>query len=239
MKRIHLISGPRNISTALMYAFGNRPDTEIVDEPLYACYLSRTNIDHPGKREIIASQDTLAENVLRNIFFGPLHKKILFIKTMVHHLFDLDTIFMNKLDNIFLIRHPAPLIHSYSQVIPSPCMRDIGLDIEKKLFDQVRAGHGRALVLDAHELLKNPRKVLDELCTSLDIPFSEFMLHWPKGPRAEDGVWARYWYRTVHDSTGFGSPKEYDISTFPEYLVPLLDEALPLYDYLYQFAIKA
>ena len=48
-------SGPRTVSTALMRAWENRPDTAVVDEPLYAFYLARTGIDHPGRDEIIAS----------------------------------------------------------------------------------------------------------------------------------------------------------------------------------------
>ena len=41
-----------------MRAFENRPDTVVVDEPLYAAYLARTGIDHPAREEVIASQPT-------------------------------------------------------------------------------------------------------------------------------------------------------------------------------------
>ena len=52
--RVAMWSGPRNISTAMMRAFENRPDTVVVDEPLYAAYLARTGIDHPMRDEVIA-----------------------------------------------------------------------------------------------------------------------------------------------------------------------------------------
>ena len=29
------------------------------------------------------------------------------------------------------------------------------------------------------------------------------MLRWKKGGREEDGIWAKYWYKNLHDSTGF------------------------------------
>ena len=56
--RVAMWSGPRNISTAMMRAFENRPDTVVVDEPLYAAYLARTGIDHPAREAVIASQPT-------------------------------------------------------------------------------------------------------------------------------------------------------------------------------------
>ena len=37
--RIAMWSGPRNLSTALMRSFGNRPDCAVIDEPFYACFL--------------------------------------------------------------------------------------------------------------------------------------------------------------------------------------------------------
>jgi hypothetical protein len=46
--RIALWPGPRNISTAMMRAWGNRADPVVIDEPLYAYYLKMTGIEHPG-----------------------------------------------------------------------------------------------------------------------------------------------------------------------------------------------
>ena len=41
--RIALWSGPRNVSTALMYSFRQRPDTTVIDEPLYSLQSSLYN----------------------------------------------------------------------------------------------------------------------------------------------------------------------------------------------------
>ena len=38
--KVAMWSGPRNLSTAMMYAFGNRADCAVVDEPLYAAKIS-------------------------------------------------------------------------------------------------------------------------------------------------------------------------------------------------------
>ena len=59
-KHICLWSGPRNISTALMYAFAQREDTRVVDEPLYAHYLSsypEAQKYHPGTDDILNSME--------------------------------------------------------------------------------------------------------------------------------------------------------------------------------------
>ena len=69
--RIAMWSGPRNLSTAMMRAWGNRPDTVVVDEPLYASYLAATGLDHPGRDEVIASQPTDWRTVVRSLTDGP------------------------------------------------------------------------------------------------------------------------------------------------------------------------
>ena len=56
--RVAVWSGPRNLSTAMMRAWENRDDCVVVDEPLYAAYLARTGIDHPGRAEVLGSQPT-------------------------------------------------------------------------------------------------------------------------------------------------------------------------------------
>ena len=56
--RLAMWSGPRNISTALMRAWENRPDCSVTDEPLYAAYLAATGLDHPLRDEVIAAGDT-------------------------------------------------------------------------------------------------------------------------------------------------------------------------------------
>lgn len=56
--RIAMWSGPRNISTTLMRSWESRGDTFVTDEPFYAYYLLSTGRDHPGKEEVIASQET-------------------------------------------------------------------------------------------------------------------------------------------------------------------------------------
>ena len=62
-KRICLWSGPRNVSTALMYAFAQRSDTHVIDEPLYAHYLHNTDraTAHPGIAAVMASMSTDGE----------------------------------------------------------------------------------------------------------------------------------------------------------------------------------
>jgi len=239
MKRIHLISGPRNISTALMYSFGNRRDTAIVDEPLYASYLNRhEDIIHPGREEILDSQSQNAQEVIDKVFGGLYEQPILFIKNMAHHLDDLDWSFILEMDNVFLIRDPKQLIASFAQVIEEPTLLDIGIEIEYRIFQYLQ-DHGKpTVVIDSNEVLKNPEYVLGKLCKQLGIPFDNNMISWKKGAREEDGVWAKYWYKNVHQSTGFIKQKSSD-RPLPDRLLPLLNQAQKYYDLLCKHSIKA
>lgn len=237
MKVINMISGPRNLSTAIMYSFGNRSDCEVVDEPFYAHYLNTTNVDHPGREEILQSQPINPDQVITNLLHHGYHD-FRFIKNMAHHLEKVDLSFLEKLDNIFLIRDVKQLIASFSQVIEHPQMRDIGIKHEYELFRFLQSKKVKPIVLDSGELLKSPENVLKKLCQELEIPFLSSMLHWPKGKKKEDGIWAKFWYKNVHQSTGFQKQKT---SSRPlrEDLVPLYQEAKVYYDQLFLNAIKA
>ncbi len=238
MKRIHLISGPRNLSTALMYSFAHRSDTQVVDEPLYAHYLRLTDKDHPGKEEVLQSMDSDWNRVVEQVILGDYEKSILFIKGMAHHLQGGDLTFLTMLDNLFLIRNPKQLICSFAQVIPYPDMTDIGLERQVAILHFLQKEHKNAVVLDSGELLKDPPQVMRRLCEALQIPFEEGMLQWAPGPIPQDGVWAKYWYENVHRSSGFQKQQEKE-RKLPEHLIPLYEEAMPYYQELFALSIKA
>lgn len=239
MKRIHLISGPRNISTALMYAFGNRKDTTIVDEPFYANYLvQHPEIVHPGRTEVLDSQSQDFDKVLENVIFKNYETDVVFIKNMAHHCHRQNWSFMDQLTNVFLVREPKKLIASFAQVIQNPTLLDIGLALEYEIFQYLVSKGIQPIVLDSQEVLANPSDVLKQLCQRLDVAYDEAMLTWKAGPRKEDGVWAKYWYKNVHKSTGFTQQK---ISNheFPKHLSGLLEEANYYYNKLKTHTIKA
>jgi hypothetical protein len=235
---IHLISGPRNLSTALMYAFSRRSDTRVVDEPFYGHYLRVSGADHPGREEVLASQ-TQPAAVIQSGFFAQRPTPHLFVKNMAHHLRDMDLDWLGRIKNVFLIRDPHQLIASFAQVIPQPTAEDIGLPQALALFELIRSLTGRApLVLDSGDLLSDPPGMLLALCEALGLPFDKNMLHWPEGGIPEDGVWAPYWYANVHRSTGFARQST-SSRPMPEHCLVLYEEVLPLYRTLSAYALKA
>ncbi|MCB0585387.1 MAG: hypothetical protein KDD06_08700 [Phaeodactylibacter sp.] len=240
VKRINTWSSPRNVSTALMYAFAQRKDTQVFDEPLYAHYLSSTQrrILHPGAEEIIASQEKDGEKVVRRILLGSHSRPIAFFKQMAHHLIGLDESFLLEMDNVLLIRDPQAIIFSYNKVIPNPSMEDIGIKKMYSLFQFLSENGRLSAVVDSRELLSGPESVLRQLCRRLSITFDKDMLKWKPGSRPEDGVWARYWYSRVHRSSGFEPFLERDYE-LPARLRSLAAECRPYYEKLYAAAIKA
>jgi len=229
---INLISGPRNISTALMYSFAQRTDTKVVDEPFYAHYLIYTGIDHPGRAEIIESMPSDQDEILDQIRLLESEHEVVFIKNMAHHHLGLDGEYLFDMQNVFLIRNPKQLIASFSQVIPKPTLQDIGLKEEAELLEFVEAkGKRQPIVLDSNEILPNPEIGLTSLCDQLAIPFEKAMLHWEKGALPEDGAWAKYWYQNVHNSDGFAKQKTSE-RPLPDHCIPLYEKALPYYEKL-------
>jgi hypothetical protein len=187
-----------------MYSFGNREDTEIYDEALYAYYLHKTGIKHPGYNEIINNMEIDCKKIINEIIQSP-KKNINFHKLMTHFLIDIDLDFLKKVSNIIFIRDPKEIINSYNKVIPNPTIEDIGIKQQFKLYNHLIESNNTPIVLDSSILLKNPKKILTILCNKLDISYSNKMLKWSKGPKKADGIWAKYWYKNVHRSSGFNN----------------------------------
>jgi len=236
---ICLWSGPRNVSTALMYSFAQHPDIGVIDEPLYGHYLRVTAAQHPGREAVMAAMNcdgaAVMAGLLRRQADNPVPR--LFMKHMAHHLVDLDPDFLHHTCNIFLIRDPREMLPSLTIQLPHAALADTGLQRQWELFTELHDAGQKPAILDSRELLLDPEAVLGALCERIGLAFTRDMLRWQPGPRAEDGVWAPYWYHAVHQSTGFAP---YRAKTgFPQALRPLLDECRPYYDNLFAHAIRA
>ncbi|CAN5751793.1 branched chain amino acid aminotransferase [soil metagenome] len=234
--RVSVWSGPRNISTALMYSFRQRADTSVVDEPLYAHYLARSGLEHPGREDVLAALDTDGEAVVRDLILGQAPTPVMFYKNMAHHLRGLDWSFLAGLSNVILTRDPTEMIPSLIEQIPEPDIEETGLPVQVELLDAVLDQGEDPIVIDSRLLLEDPPSVLGELCRRLGIEFEESMLTWEAGAVPEDGTWAPHWYEAVHRSTGFApySPKD---ATVPDRLSGLLAQASPLFERLTAYAI--
>ena len=235
--RINCWSGPRNISTALMYSFRERVDTTVVDEPFYAHYLRVSGRKHPGYQEVLNSQDQYSEQVIENVIQSEYTTPGVFFKQMCHHLVEIDLSFLNNCSNILLIREPSLVIRSHAKNVPDLKVSDIGLDVQNSLLNRIIESGAVPIVVDSANLLMNPEAILKELCQHLGIAFDTSMLSWESGPKPEDGVWARHWYKNTHESSGF-SNKESSRDPMPEKFLPVLEEATVLYDNLKKYACK-
>jgi hypothetical protein len=224
--RVAMWSGPRNISTAMMRSFGARPDTTVVDEPLYAHYLAETGLAHPGREEILASQPRRWADAVAGLL-APLDTDVFYQKHMTHHLLPvIGRDWLGEVANAFLIRDPAHVVASYAKVRGEPTLEDLGYPQQVEIF----RAHGGPVV-DAADVLRDPAGTLSALCAALGVPWDPAMLSWPAGPRDTDGVWAPHWYAAVERSTGFG-PYDPRPAEVPAQLAPLVERARPLYEEL-------
>ena len=236
---ICLWSGPRNVSTALMYSFAQRDDIRVIDEPLYGHYLRVSGAGHPGRNEVVAAMNCNGDDVMQGLLREQAEQqgRRLFLKHMAHHLVELDLGFLKQTCNVILIRDPQEMLPSLTVQLPHAQLVDTGLERQWHLFADLQAAGHCPAVLDSRELLLDPAGVLGKLCKHIGLTFSDEMLSWPAGPRAEDGLWAPHWYHELHKSTGFATyrPK----GDFPIHLEPLLTECQPWYERLFERAIRA
>lgn len=211
-----------------MYSFAQREDTKVVDEPFYAYYLVKSGVDHPGREEIIQHMPSKIDEIIDQVKILEKKHKYVFLKNMAHHLIEINRDFLLHYKNIFLIRDPRELIHSFAKVIPKPNMSDIGCRQQFELFKFLNGYHD-CPVIDSNSVLEDPEYGLKKLCIAINIPFDKKMVSWEKGPLSEDGVWSKYWYKNLHRSTGFTKKlKKENIELSPGNFF-LYQEALPYY----------
>lgn len=205
-RRIAMWSGPRNLSTAMMYAFAARGDCTVWDEPFYSAYLDTSGITHPMRDEIIAAHESDPDRIAATCKGPvPLGQDVFYQKHMTLHMLPgFDRRWMRACTNVFLIRHPARVVASYAKKREGAALHDIGFVQQAELFDEVAGWSGALpLVIDSDDIRADPEAMLTKLCAALKIPFTRKMLRWPAGGNEADGVWAPHWYGAVHRSTGF------------------------------------
>jgi Sulfotransferase domain len=238
--RIAMWSGPRNISTAMMRAWGNRADTFVIDEPFYAFYLGATGKEHPGADEVIASGETDWEKVIAHLT-GPIPngKRIFFQKQMAHHLLpEVDREWLGAVTNCFLIRDPREVIASYVKKREDPTLPDLGFMQQAEIFDFVRRRTNSVPpVVDAKDVLENPARMLRLLCDAVGVEFADSMLSWPPGLRETDGIWASHWYGEVAKTMSFQPYRSTDAKV-PAHLEGVHDRCREAYERLYEYRLR-
>jgi len=231
--RIAMWSGPRNLSTALMYSFGNRPDTAVWDEPFYAAYLHATGLSHPLAAEIMAAGDISAPRIAARCL-GPIpdDKPIFYQKHMTHHMLpDFPLSWSEDVTNIFLIRHPDRVIASYHAKRENPTLEDIGFRQQAAIFEKLKGKGHSTIVIDSEDILMAPEASLRTLCEAINLPFTPEMLNWPKGGHSSDGPWAKHWYGSVWGTKGFAKGVSLPLALTPAGK-NLAAKALPFYESL-------
>lgn len=236
---IAMWSGPRNLSTAMMYAFAQRSDCMVVDEPFYAAYLAATGLDHPMREEVLARQSQSYQNVITNCVTKPSGSEHVYQKHMTHHILaDTPLDWLSQVSNVFLIRHPARVVASYDKKRENPTLSDIGFAQQWTLYEYVKTLGIDPIVLDSADVRDDPRAMISALCNALGIPFDPGMLRWEPGGIPEDGVWAKHWYNAVHNSNGFAGA-EGPLPVITGALAKVVDDALPIYEEMRAKRLKA
>lgn len=229
--RIAMWSGPRNLSTAMMYAFGNRADFAVVDEPFYAAYLARTGLNHPMRDEILASQSQDPKSVADSLL-GPIPrgKPHFYQKHMTQHMLPgIPRDWMAGVHNVFLIRHPARVIASFAAKYEDLTLSDIGFTQQTELYEQLCDMGSVPVVIDSFDIRQDPEQMLRTLCGAIGLVWDPAMLSWAEGGHPDDGIWAKHWYGAVHSSTGFAGP-EGDLPELSGALAGLAEKAMPFYE---------
>jgi len=237
--RLAMWSGPRNLSTALMYSFAQREDFTVWDEPFYGPYLRLTGLEHPMRAEVLATRpESQVEVEQRLISATPVGQKHVYHKHMCQHMIDgIPRGFMTDCVNVFLIRHPARVVASFMKGYPDTTSDDIGFDRQLELFEFVQTLGQSPVVVDSADIRRDRVGMLQNLCEAIGLDWDPAMLQWEPGPKPYDGAWAPVWYRSLHKTTGFAGP-EGDLPELEGRAVDLVNQAMPAFDAVREQVLK-
>jgi hypothetical protein len=232
--KIAMWSGPRNLSTAMMYSFAARGDCAVWDEPFYAAFLAASGSAHPMADAVMAAHDTDPARVAEACAAPPPGEHVhLYMKHMPHHMlpaFPLD--WAEGCVHAHLIRHPARVLASYAAKHEHVSYEEIGFAQQEAFFERFPGP-----VIDSADIRRDPAGMLQRLCAEIGLPFTDRMLSWPAGPKPFDGAWGTHWYNAVHRSTGFAEAEGPLPPVAPEH-AGLHARALPVYEALAARAIR-
>jgi len=234
---INMWASPRNVSTAMMYSWAQRPDTTVWDEPMYGNYLAVTGVDHPMRKEILATAPVDAEDIVDAMINGHWPTPFVFFKNMAHHLVGVDIAVVDAMDNFLLTRDPREMLPSLARGFGrTPTMQDTGYETQMEIVERILSSGRRPIAVDSRDVLDDPEGTIAALCEALGIPFDTAMLSWPEGPKSYDGVWGAHWYTRLHRSTGFEQYKPPD-GPLPDDLAEIHSRCAPLYADLSRYTI--
>jgi hypothetical protein len=211
-----------------MRSWENRPDTEVIDEPLYAWYLAETGLDHPGADDVIAAGPaSLDEAIARCVEAPSGTNSISYQKHMAGHLLPgVDRGWLEELTNCLLLRDPRRVLASYTKVRETVTLDDIGLPQQVELADRA------VVIIDSADFLTDPAGYTRLVCERVGVDFDPAMLTWPAGGRASDGIWSTHWYASVEASTGFGEAPTDPPPELPDHLAEIGAAAVEIYERL-------
>ena len=214
----------------MMRSWENRADTEVIDEPLYAWYLDHTQLDHPGREEIVEAGPARLGDAIQRCLASPVPNSsgpeftVSYQKHMAGHLLaSVDRTWLDGLEHGLLLRDPRRVLASYTKVRKAVTLDDIGLPQQVELAERC------SVIVDSGDFLTDPEGYTRLICERFDVDFDPAMLTWPAGRRDSDGVWSRHWYTTVERSTGFGPAPVEPPPQLPPHLRQVANEAWEIY----------
>jgi len=83
-----------------MYAFAQRSDTGVLDEPLYGSFLKLTGLPRPYREQVLAAQDDDGNRVVQNQILAPRSKQVLYAKHIAKQKIGLDPTLWSKANHI-------------------------------------------------------------------------------------------------------------------------------------------
>ncbi|UJR36903.1 hypothetical protein I4U23_029616 [Adineta vaga] len=238
---IYLLSAPGDFASALMYAFNQRSDTLVMDEPFYGIWLKNNGKKQAFYDEVMLRMECDDANKIHDeIENSEKIKGNIFVKNTMNTVPHMNEHRLLKYHPILLIHDPAETIVSHGIIEPALTTRDLFLEDQVRMYDWLKEKIKEdPIVINSNELKIDGAAILQKVCKILNLSYTDEMLSWPSGPKSIDGFWTQFSNNKVHASTGFQSLSSIQITRedLPKNMITIYNAVLPHYEKLLSHCI--
>ncbi|XP_033117048.1 uncharacterized protein LOC117116988 [Anneissia japonica] len=252
---------PRSVSTAFARGMESVPNVAIFYEP----YASAEHFGPEGRLVPQGTQPTEMEYTFDKVKLmledDALTKKVVFVKDLAYAVDRRYEKIAKGFKHTFLIRHPAKSFSSYIKLMESTGTDDVdscftswlpeGLAYKElsDLYDHIEKIEGqKPIVVNADDLVENPKEVLMKYCEAVGLPYSDKLLSWDCKPKVEwnmaQAIWdlepIYNWFSNSLTAGGFKkslSKPPPALKDLPKTVQECVEKSMPYYDKLNSFCI--
>lgn len=239
----------RCLSTVIERPFIENDNIKVIHEPFSNVFYlgpEKTSNRYNYEEQYVEMTYEKTSNELQNMT----HTGPIFIKDMAYNIKKQYNLINKGFVHTFLIRNPLKVAISLNKLITNTSQPELQFfESEEMSFEAIYYLHKyvteelnqASIIIDADDVLNDPKKILSEYCKKVGINFNDNMLQWEYGKVPnESWLYWKGWHDDAINCTCFRKPTNCDktINDLPAEMQECVIKQLPFYEKLFELRLR-